>query len=91
MTLVDTSTSLISSHEKCPRAGPWVNDIEPRPTPESDDPVREIVAPGLARQPKPARNFPKEVSGNKGIPYLHQGFVSVFCLNEAKDLGLPRI
>ena len=67
------------------------NDIEPLATSESDDPVQEIVAPGLARQPKPARNFLNGVSGNKGIPYLYQGFVSVFCLNEAKDLGLPRI
>ncbi len=47
------------------------NDIEPLATAESDKPVREIVTPGLARQRKPARNFPIGGSGNKGIPYLH--------------------
>lgn len=54
-------------------------------------PVRGNVGPGLARQATAARNFPILVNFHRGIPYLLQGLVPVFCLYEAMDLRPPRI
>lgn len=91
MALLDIRTVRKLSHEKSPHLGHASNNIEPSQPRNQMSPVREIGGPGRARQATAARIFPIWVNCHRGIPYLPQGLIPVFCLNEAMDRRLPRI